>query len=433
MSQIRTILVLTSVSLLMANTPSIADNAPTATAHPAPKQTASIDTELGGALDSLSEVELKGVVSINDTHDKLAKTVNGLIEAAVQHDPDMKRLNAACAKYRTKKMTAAAWAASALNYGILTRGDMPSSEAGDVILNEKLKLKSRGSSEYIRQTKVDSIQLKVISSVMEVAMALGTKDPERSNQLLDAGQTSLAKLVGEERGSAAVQELRQCASEIQLPDTTFAQQPWGMQENEKRLNFVLQSAMDNDEMVTKIKQIVHKYNHHSKLYRVSSRVMNVSLSIIGMSPTFAGPAAQLALLAYIMATGGPEEDKLMSELYLDKRLASRFDLLKDESQLALDKYEIAVLTKNPMLLACSQSVVRRITSEELSSQVFSPDFSDAKEKTIAKGTIPSAIGQSAASPAVKDPAPVDATAGGAAGMSREETVVPANLQGRPAE
>lgn len=257
-------------------------------------------------------------------------------------------------------------------------------------------------------------------------MGLGTVDQSRSHQLVSDGTASLSKLVGEADAEKAIDELRRCSESLQVPDSLYLQAPWGVQEQQERTNAVLQAAIDNDQVMSQIKKIVHKYNHHSKLYRVSSRVMNVSLSIAGLSPTLVGPAAQVALLAYIMATGGPEEDKLMSELYLDKRLESRFGVLKDKTELALNKYEIAQLTKNPMLLVTSQALIKQMTCDDLISRVFSKDFAIASAKKRADlahaGQATDSAGTSSASAAgltagktMPEPAPLS---GAAAALDR---------------
>jgi hypothetical protein len=102
---------------------------------------------------------------------------------------------------------------------------------------------------------------------------------------------------------------------------------------------------------------VHKYNHKSKFAMVTSHIVETTLGAASLTPTFVGPAAKVALLSFVMATGGPESCKLTKELYLDKRLESRWKVVNEEAHLALDNYHIAVLTKNPVLLAFSESLV----------------------------------------------------------------------------
>ena len=89
-----------------------------------------------------------------------------------------------------------------------------------------------------------------------------------------------------------------------------------------------------------------------------------------MTPTFVGPAAKTALVAFVMATGGPEQCKLLKELYLDKRLESRCKALNEEAHLAVDNYQLALLTKNPVLLGYSESLVGQMIGGHHVNEVF---------------------------------------------------------------
>lgn len=336
------------------------------------------DTELHIASDKSSKVELNCHATINVAHDTISSTIQSLIKTAVARDPNMDKLDHAFARYKSKKEKVAAQISNAINWTILSRGDNPSSEAGDVILAEKLKLKSRGSAEYARQKEIDEIHLRVVTAVTDICMGLGMTERNRSQECIARGTDSLAKLVGEDTANKFAIELRQSAANLNVPESAYSQDVWGAQEHQTRCNFALDAALRTDPLVMEIKRLVNKYNHHSKLYLVTSRVMKVGLSITGMSPTMVAPASQIALLAYVMATGGPEEDKLMNELYLSKRLDSRFQLLNSKVQLAVEKHQLARLTHNPMLLACSQSILRSMTSDAVAQKVLSGEIDDNK-------------------------------------------------------
>ena len=137
---------LTTLTLLISANSAFGEE-PTKPAATQRAQDSALDGELSRALDRLSKIELKGEVSVNDTHDKISKTIEDLTTEAIRQDPEMVRLNKGFIKYTKKKEKVAASVAAALNYGILTRGDMPSSEAGDVILDEKVKLKSKDKAQ----------------------------------------------------------------------------------------------------------------------------------------------------------------------------------------------------------------------------------------------------------------------------------------------
>lgn len=64
-----------------------------------------------------------------------------------------------------------------------------------------------------------------------------------------------------------------------------------------------------------------------------------------------------------MATGGPESCKLLKELYLDKRFESRCKVISEEAHMAIDNYQMALMTRNPVLLACSESLLGQMIGE----------------------------------------------------------------------
>ncbi|MCC7529429.1 MAG: hypothetical protein IT342_12970 [Candidatus Melainabacteria bacterium] len=96
---------------------------------------------------------------------------------------------------------------------------------------------------------------------------------------------------------------------------------------------------------------------------VTSQVLQTGLGVAALTPSFIGPGAKVALLSYVMATGGPESCKLLKELYLDKRFESRCKVISEEAHMAIDNYQIAVMTRNPVLLACSESLLGQMIGE----------------------------------------------------------------------
>ena len=102
-----------------------------------------------------------------------------------------------------------------------------------------------------------------------------------------------------------------------------------------------------------------------------SKIIEPALGGAALTPMFVGPAAKGALLAYIYTVGhGSEEDKLLKEIYLDKRLTSRIELLTEESHQAIDALDRAVLTKNPVLLFCAESLIEQMGSPEVTAKIL---------------------------------------------------------------
>lgn len=314
--------------------------------------------------------ELAGSISFEDPYESTSQHIEQLLECAWNRDPSAKNLDKSVEHFRKKTQVAIAEGKDAANYVIPFRGFGPSSEAGDIITGEKLKIKSKASAEYARQKHIDELHVKVVSNMMQIAMGLGMDDQERGQAVTTSGVTALKQLVGDEEADRTRAMLAQMASQIQTNDEIFSKPAWDVQERQKMHRQIMELSLDDDPVVHQIKKHIHKYNHRSKFAMVSSSVVQTMLGAASLTPTFVGPAAKTALVAFVMATGGPEQCKLLKELYLDKRLESRWKVLNEEAHMAVDNYQLAILTKNPVLLCYSESVVGQMVGGHHVNEVF---------------------------------------------------------------
>lgn len=304
-----------------------------------------------------------------DEGDRVGQQIDKLLDSALDRDSSTPVLDRAVNHYRTTSQKIIAQGKDAYDYLVPFRGFGPSSEAGDIILGEKLKLKSAASAEYARQKHIDETHSQVVTSMMQLAMGLGMSDPERGGAVADSGFASLKQLVGEEQATETRQMLIDQANQIEMPENLFQRGVWDVTEKQDKHKLIVETSMDEDPVVKEITRRVHKYNHKSKVAMVSSHIIQTILGSAAMTPNFVGPAAKLALLSYIMATGGPEQVKIMKELYLDKRFESRYKVTNEEAHLALDNYEVAILTHNKVLFACAQSVLTQMIPGDTLQQV----------------------------------------------------------------
>ncbi len=314
--------------------------------------------------------ELKGRVSLSDGIDPVAHQVNQLLDTALERDPQTQVLDKAVAHHRTVTQRVLAQAKDAADYTVPYRGFGPSSEAGDIILDEKIKLKSRSAAEYARQKHIDELHVKVVTGVMQIAMGMGMTDKTRARQVIDSGVNSLAELVGQPKADETLKTLSNWSKQIEVPESVYKQGVWDVNQRKDKFKAVVTSALDNDPVVSEIQRRLHKYNHRSNFARVSAHVVETALGVGAMAPEFIGTAAKAALITFIMATGGPEQSKLLKELYLDKRFESRWKVLTEEAHLALENYHVAILTHNPVLLACSESLVKDMSGASTVTQLF---------------------------------------------------------------
>lgn len=307
--------------------------------------------------------ELSGSISTADPYQHVGCQMDKLLETALERDENTKSIDMAVSHYRKKSQIVIAETKDAFDYMIPYRGFGPSAEAGDIILGEKLKMKSRASAEFARQKNIDETHLKVTTCMFQVAMGIGMADRERGEEIVDSGMKSLKELVGEEEAEKTAKMLEQFKENFTVPDSVYEQKIWDVAQKQSKQNQIFKASLEEDPVVKEIKKRIHKYNHKSRLSMVTSQVVQTGLGVAALTPSFIGPGAKAALLTYVMATGGPESCKLLKELYLDKRFESRCKVISEEAHMAVDNYQMALMTRNPVLLACSESLLGQMIGE----------------------------------------------------------------------
>jgi hypothetical protein len=311
-----------------------------------------------------------GSITVLDNPAVISKQIDELLDSALSKDNKTEAINKAVAHFNTTTQKLIGQSKDATDYLIPFRGFGPSSEASDIILDEKLKLKSKAASEYAKQAEIDDKHEKIVSMMSQIAMGLGVKDKSRSQAIVTSGKTELAQLVGDDEANKTVTSLSTWANSLDVPESIYKQDVWDVSKRENKLKVVSEAALTADPIVQEVKNRLHKYNHKSKFANASAHVVETTLGVASMTPTFIGPAAKSALTAFVMATGGPESCKLMKELYLDKRYESRAKVVDDEAHLALDNYHVALLTHNDVLLAFSESLVAQMAGNEKVAQIL---------------------------------------------------------------
>jgi len=302
---------------------------------------------------------LEGTVS-DEVYPQLERRVNELVDIALKRQTDNDLLNSKGKHFNGGLSIAWAGARDILELLTEYKGFEQSSEAGDIVLGEKLKLKSKGSADYAKQLRKDQTERDLFTALMQVAEGLGCTDNEEGKAALDQGVGHLTAIVGEEESQKTVKIMKDWCAAIQIGPTIFAGHPLSIIETEQESKTVLDASMKNDPVIADIKHVIHKYfNGRSNIARVTAKVVNFTLSVTGYSPTVISPVSQLAWTAYIATQGGPEEAKLLKEVYLAKCFDSRYTTLNACATLAVNSHNKAVLTKNPSLLAVSEWMMDR--------------------------------------------------------------------------
>lgn len=326
------------------------------------------------------ELNLKGIIAIYEgpSPDQL---VGGLVNQAIIRDK-----NNAALEERDKKMHGAMHKAlgvakETVHFAVEYRGFEMSSEGADIILDEKLKLKSENATDYAQQRKTDELHAKVFSSLLQIGQGLGSSDPVASERIISSGKSSLAEVVGPEAAEDALSKLKGWSAQLSVPDNVFKQQPWSMLDLQQKGESLLKESAQADPVMGLVRRALHKYNGHSKFALGAAKVINTSLNIAMFSPTIASPVAQILQFVYQMSTGGPEDSKLLTELYLDKRLECRWKRLNQESNQAINAYNTALLTNNPVLLGLSESFISALGGEDAGSKIIGQHKLIARKST----------------------------------------------------
>jgi hypothetical protein len=255
-------------------------------------------------------------------------------------------------------------------YATTYKGFESSSEAADIILSEKNKLKSASSLEYIKQRQYDSVHSQITACILQIAMGLGLEEVSRKEHLVAIGGSKLTVLVGEEETENAISLLKAWANQVKSENRVISGKICDVLEMQDKVAQIFDKAIRDDLVAQKITKRLHKYNRHSNFSRVSAKVINTSLSLAALTPTIVSPAAQVTQFLYICATGGPEEAKLLKEVYWGRCLEERKHRLGQEANLALNNYNVAMLTSNPVLLACSESIVKGMVGQEAATTLL---------------------------------------------------------------
>lgn len=254
---------------------------------------------------------------------------------------------------------------SLANFVFDLRGFDWSKEGANALLDTDLNVKSELGREYSQQLKSDQKELEKDVLLMQIALYLD-HDPQK---VLTSMQ-NLEQLVGRAEAHRLVQEIGQYDAE---------QKNWLYQQQdfEQRRIFtakVLETAAKHDAVLCYAHARLAKYNHRAKTVQVAAKIVYTTLGLASFTPTLVAPIAETALLSFMMATGGPEQDKLLKEIYLSKMMESRCRVLNEKAHLAMEAMDMARTNHNKRLQVCSKRLLQQITDDqELVDQICPGD------------------------------------------------------------
>jgi hypothetical protein len=311
-----------------------------------------------------------GVTKTANTPEHL---IDELVGSAYSRDEHAMAITAKEDKYKSKFRRTVAKVSDMAQFMTAYKGFQASSEAADIILEEKQKLKSRASVDWIKQKQHDELHSKVVSGLMQLASGLGMSDVAKRQKNIDAGTKQLGALVGPHEASRALAEMTAWAAAVESSNPIVVQEPLSILKLDSAAKMLAEVSLQNDDVVLETRTKLHKFNHHNKLMQGTAKVVNTTLSAAMFTPTIISPAAQLLLIGFLMATGGPEEAKLLKELYLDRRIECRYKMINQEATQAVNSYNLASVTGNTVLSHFCKVSANKLAGKKVFCKVVSVD------------------------------------------------------------
>lgn len=339
-------------------------------------------TKAGAVVRLDTSKVLEASIDFSDGDQTINSQINSLTKNALLNNSKMIDAKEACDHFSTVGSKTAVKSKDALNILIAYRGFASSKEAGDILLDEKLRLNGLPAAELAMQKELDKTSTAIVESLMQIAMGFGLKDDDKQTEIIAEGYKSLSDLVGAEMAQDSVNTLANWKKRIRMPEAAYKNLVWSPTEQKEKLKLIETEAAAKDAIIAKVTKKMHGYNKKSKAAMAAGHVIEGGLGIACLVPTAVGPAAQIALTGFEMATGGSEENKLLKQIYLSKRLESRSNLIKSKASLALQNYQMAMMTKNPALLAISESIVAQMTSDDVAKKVFGDTLSNMRTAAL---------------------------------------------------
>lgn len=333
-------------------------------------------TEKGDIEPEVKEgVTVKGTVESNvalqDT--TVESIINKLSLSARKNNEDLGKAQTYVDKYGTFKSHATALGSDALNSIFMFKGVSQSSQAGDVILDEKIKLNSLGAAKLSIRKIEDDIETKLLTKILDLAGAVGNRD----QAAIDEATTDLKAFAGEDETKDLLNALNNIGEQDLVENSEFALRTAKSSEISKRVNLAVRSAALSDDVVEEIKADLHKYNKHRPGTMAFHRVARTTLSVIGCTPNLIGPASQAVLFGYVMASGGSETSKVVKEIYMGKRLEVRAATLREEIHTLFNAYQSAVSNKNAVLAGAARELLSsKIGASNAAALLRLKDISD---------------------------------------------------------
>jgi hypothetical protein len=285
--------------------------------------------------------------------------------------------------------------------GLGFQGFDPSKEGADMILDGKTDSKTAFAYNYSRIHRLDERHRKAVTAIMELAIGIGMPTSPRSRVITQMAMQKLQEAVGPDIAQDILGDLQSLQATFAYNKPELPELNLTITGRDALLQQVINTATKEDPVMNHIKVQLAKYNSHTQFTQNSAKVIETALNIAGFVPTLVAPIAGLSNFAFTSATGGPEQEKLLREVYLAKSMEDRQKVIEDDAHLIFDTYLMAIASNNATLFSCSRSLLNQLCgpNDDVVCQVFGGSPPIAKPKKQFAPYTPSAAFQPSANTA----------------------------------
>jgi hypothetical protein len=251
-----------------------------------------------GDTESTHHTLLPAVVDLKE-QSQLSQNVDQLMNVALSKKAAFTKSESAVSHYQAPKHKTWTMIKNASNFLVPWHGFGPSSEAGDVILNEKIKLKSLEAAEYARQKEVDETHLVVVEKILCLAETLGAQASLEEPEGIESALGELSALTS----PADAQKTLALIKTFDINEVTEAlsnsdSKPLSISQRKRKWKELSESFISNDPIVQEVTNRLHLYNKRGKLTNIGGHFVQTSLGAAILLPTPLTPALQGCLMTY---------------------------------------------------------------------------------------------------------------------------------------
>ena len=257
-----------------------------------------------------------------------------------------------------------------VHYLVNYRGVGPSSAGANALMEKEINTSSKLSTELKWEKAIDEKYVEIVNACAEAADALDREAFGEGSDSVTEVTNTLTDLVGKEEADKLIAKFRKLRSE--MPDTIKAQstKSFGISTERSQINALQEAVLKQDPILAEVAEKLSKYQV-KKGTEVVSGVVQGALGVAGLAPSFVGPAAQIVKTAFILSTGGSEENKLYKEVFLFKRLEVRSRTINHLATSSIRNYNIGTLTNRPFLAAYSKALMEQMTDQATIAKIIS--------------------------------------------------------------